>query len=248
MTKMFGNLSTDGVSDATDRTGSRGPFDANLYDATIKLAYGGHSAGGAANATIHLEIDGREHRETIYFTKKTGETFYMDKDGKTKQPMPGFTILNDLCLMASEIPLLEQEFEEKVINLWNYEAKKEIPTTVQMMTGILNQKVKVGLLKEIDDKNAKGSDGVYRPTGEKRTSNRIDKVFHPETSKTIPEYRANIEEAVFVHAWTKQNAGQTRDISKGAEGKSGAPGGSSGMFGAAGAQAAKPASSGMFGR
>lgn len=255
MTKMFGNLSTEGVSEATDRSfGGRGPFDAGVYDATVKLAYGTRSPGGANAVVLHLDIDGREHRETVYFTKKTGETFYVDKkDNKTKHPMPGFTVLNDLCLMTSDTELLAQDFEDKIVNLYDFDAKKEVPTTVPVMMGVLGKKIKVGLLQEISDKEAKGTDGVYRPTGETRTQNRLDKVFHPETSKTVPEYRAGIAEAAFIKTWLKDNEGQTRNTSKGAEGKTGTPGAAggspataSGMFGGGAAQPAQATGS-MFG-
>ena len=130
---MFKNLAVaDDVELNGDTLGSNfDPKPTGVYDAKITMAYAGKSPKGAQCVTVHADIRGGEIRETIYITNTKGETFYLSKDGKnTKHVLPGFTTIDDLCLLATEAPLSEQVTEEKTVKLYDYEAKKEIPKAV----------------------------------------------------------------------------------------------------------------------
>jgi hypothetical protein len=132
-----------------------------------------------------------------------------------------------MSLFITEKELSENDdgVETKKIKLYNFEAKAEVLTDVQCLTFLHGGKVKLGIQRVIEDKNKKGDDGEYHPTGETRTSNKIDKVFHPETRKTIPEYKHGVESDEFATAWLKRNEGQDRDQStKGAGGGAGTSG------------------------
>ena len=221
---LFGKLTNDGLEESQDRLGGFSPFDSDIYVGTIKAAYAGQSQGGATSVSIIVDMAGKEYRETFYVTNKKGENFFISPE-KKKVPLPGFTVVDDICLIASGKPLAEQSTEEKVINLYDFEAKREMPKSVPMLTDLLGQKVALGVLKQVENKNVKQGD-EYVPSAETREINVVDKVFHPEVKLTVAEARNGQEEAKFWDAWSERNKGQVRDkrtIKDGAGGNAGAP-------------------------
>lgn len=238
MGKMFSNMTTDGMEVPEDKVGGGfAPLPSNLYDAKITMIYAGKARNSdAQNVTVHMKINDQEHRETIYITNRNGENFYKDKENGKPVPLPGFTTVDDLCLFATEEGLADQETEVKTIKLYNFDEKKEVPTEVPVLVNLLNKDVQVALLRVIEDKRKADDAGVYQPTGETRTFNQIDKVFHPETGRTVNEYRHGVETAEFREIWDQKNTGNDRNKAKGANGAAGA--GTSGN-GAPGAQSQK---------
>lgn len=227
MTKMFGNLTDNGLEQSGDRLGGGGVIDTGVYDGIVKLAYAGKSqSSNAQSITAHIEINGREFRESFWVTNRNGENFYADKnDAKKRHPLPGFTMADDLCLVTTGQPLSEQTVEEKVVNLYDFEARKELPQNVPVLTDLIGKPVTVALFAQIVDKTAKDANGVYQPTGETRNENVADKFFHQESHRTVTEIREGIEEAVFYGKWAEKNNGQPpRNRAKGVQGNTGAPG------------------------
>lgn len=215
MGKLFGNLATEGVEKPEDRLGGGyEPLPSGVYDATIKLVYAGKAQNSdAQNVTIHADIDGREYRETIYVTNRNGENFYKDKESGKAIQLPGFVTVNDIALFTTDTPITELDVETKKIKVYNFEEQKELPTDVPVFTDMIGKTVKLAILRVIDDKRKRGDDGQYHATGETRTSNQIDKVFHPETGRTVNEYLNEIDPAEFLPAWEGRNAGKDRDRS-----------------------------------
>lgn len=213
MSKLFGKLKTEGLEEAGDRLGggtSAVPTD--VYDATIKVAYAGQSQGGAHSVTLLLDVDGQEVRSTQWVTNKAGENFYPDKqDSKKKHPLPGYTLIDDICLLVTGEELAEQDSDTKVVNIYDFEQKKEVPTEVPVLTALTGAKITLGILRVIEPKQKKDSAGVYKDTDETRTVNEIDKAFHPETKRTVTEYRHGVETPEFHTAWKERNAGKDRN-------------------------------------
>lgn len=242
MTKMFGNVTTAGLESAGDRIGGgRQLLESGIYTGTVKLAYAGKAKSSASQSvTVHLDINGQEHRETFWVTNKQGENFYADKqDPKKKFPIPGYASIDELCLVTTGFPLSEQDGAEKVTNLWDNDLKKEVPTKVPMLVDLLGKTVTVAIFKQKVDKQALGADNKYHNTGEFRDENVVDKFFHEETGLTANEITSGIEEPVFKTKWAEKNTGVTLDKSKGLEGKAGVPGQKpGGVFGGAAAGAA----------
>lgn len=224
---IFSNLTNEGLEEAQDRIGGFAPFETDAYDGKVKLAYAGQSEGGAHNVNFIFEgIDGRDYSETVYITNKKGENFFLNKDDKTKKvPLPGFTVVNDICLATTEAPLSEQETEEKVVMIYDYDAKKEVPKSVQVLTGLLGKPVTLGIVQQLENKSQKDQAGNYQPIADTRIVNFIDKVFHTATRKTMVE-ALNGQEAAFYTKWLERNKGQQRDkrtIKEGEAGMTGRP-------------------------
>lgn len=232
MNALFGSLTTEGLEESSDRLGGFSPLSTAIYSGNIKLAYAGQSTGGARNVTLVIDCDGQEHRETIYITNKKGENFFLNKqDNSKKVPLPGFTTIDDLCLIVTGKPLAEQATEEKVVNVYDADAKREVPKSVPMLVDLLNQQASFAILKILENKSEKDSNGNYVATAETRDTNSIDKVFHTATMMTVVEARQGADEPKFYQSWDERNTGKVRDkrdIKDGAaSGNAGRPGANS---------------------
>ena len=229
---LFGNLKSDGLEENQDRLGGFSVLDTDVYAGKVKVAYAGQSKEGARNVTLILDLGGQEHRETIYITTKKGDNFYV-KDGK-KIALPGFTTIDDLCQVTTDKVLAEQNAEEKIVNVYDPDAKKEMPKSVPVLTDLTGKDVLVAIQRSTVDKTQKNDAGEYVPTGESRDENTIEKVFHPSFRCTVVEAKkaaadGKAPEAGFITSWVERNKGKTRDKrqNKGGDVKSGRPGANS---------------------
>ena len=227
---IFGNLTNEGLEETTDRLGGFQIRATDIYPATIKAAYAGQSAGGARNVTIVVELPDGEYSETIYVTNKKGENWFLNQNDKSKKvPLPGFTTIDDICLVTTGKSLAEQDTEEKVVKIYDFEERKELPKAVQMLVDLIGQPLFLGIVQQTVDKNQKNeSTGEYEPTGETRDENVIEKVFHDPSKMTVVEARQGATEPVFFEKWLSKNKGNIRNKAKGADGngaQSGRPGG-----------------------
>ena len=222
------------LEQAKDSVGGYQPLESGAYDARIKTIYITMSKSGAMAANVVMDIDGREYREQIWISNSKGENFYV-KDGH-KIPLPGFTALNDICLCTVGKKLCELDTETRVFNVYDWEAKSELPKEVPTIVDLLDAEVTVGIIHQTVDKNVKDASGNYVPSGETRDENVIDKVFNSETHMTVNEVKEGKTEATFYNNWLKKNQGVIRNRAKGKKGTSKAV-----------ASPAKPSASPLFG-
>lgn len=218
---LFGNLTTEGLEENQDRAGGGGGArETDVYTGTIKVAYAGQSEKGARNVTIIAMLGGTEYRETVYVTNRKGENFFLSKDAKNedgspkKVALPGFTIIDDLCQVTVEKSLAEMVGEDKIINIYDYEAKKEVPKSVPVLTELTGKPVLLAIKKTLVNKNGPAPD--YTPTAETREENNIEKVFHPTLRITVVEAKEAAKSgkapvAAFVDVWLDKNKGKTHD-------------------------------------
>jgi hypothetical protein len=227
MSALFGNLTSNGLEESQDRLGGNfGPVESDIYKAVIKAAYAGQAASGARSVSFIFDLNGREFRPTIYITNKKGENFFINKQDATKKvPLPGFTTVDDICLVATGKPLAEQDAEDKVIKLYDAEAGKELPKSVPMLVELLEKEVSLAILKLLVNKNVKNdATGDYEPTAETREENNIEKVFDTESQMTVNEARQGAEKAAFWDGWLERNKGKTKDKRTLKDGETGAVG------------------------
>lgn len=247
---LFGNLKTEGLEESQDRIGGFGAVETNYYEGVIKVAYATTAASGAKAVNLIVALAGKEYRETIYVTNKKGENWFLNKDDKTKKvPLPGFTTVDDICLCATEKPLAEQDIEEKVVNVFDFEAKKELPKNVPVLVELTGKTVGFGIVKTLENKGVKQPDGSYIDGPEERDVNHIDKVFHVPTGLTMVEVRAGTkpEDAAFRDKWTEANRNKTRDKRSIKNGQGGAQAGAPRQT-AAPQQGGTPARKSLFGK
>jgi hypothetical protein len=236
---LLSGLSTDSnIADEKDSVGGGSRTrESGLYPLTINLAYITKSTNGAMALNLLLADDDGEVRQQLWVTNRNGQNFYTDKKGD-KQYLPGFNMANSLALLTVGKEIAALDTEDKVINLYNFDTKGDVPTKVDMIVDLLGKEVLVGLIKQTVDKTQKNpnfdqskpehkdTNPSYVPTGETRDENEIDKFFRAEDRMTSSEIKARATEAVFADTWDKKWTGVTRNRAKGAPagtGTAGAP-------------------------
>ena len=241
---LLANLTNDeSIQNETDRVGGSGILATGAYQSKIDLAFITTSAGGAMALNLHLKTnDDRTVRSQLWMTsgKDKGCKNYYEKDGQ-KNYLPGYLLAESLALLTVGKSISGCDTEEKVVNLYSYEAKAEVPTKVQMVMELLNKDVIAGIVKQTVDKNVK-TDAGYVPSGETRDENEIDKFFRARDGMTTAEIRAQSEKAVFIDTWKAKNGPEfVRNKAKGA-----AAGGTAGAPKAAGAASTKKPTTSLF--
>lgn len=221
---LFANLGTEGLEKAEDRVGGGySPQEADIYGMTIKVAYASTATSGAKAVNIIGDINGTEYRETIYVTNKAGENFFLNKqDSSKKVPLPGFTTINDICLIVAGKELKDVAIEEKTIKLWDYDAKAELPKSVPVLTDLTGGTLSVAIQKNLENKSEKKGDS-YVAIADTRETNNIDKAFDTASRMTVLEAQNGAEGPAFWDTWLTKNKGKVRDkreIKDGQAGKS----------------------------
>lgn len=222
------NLKTDAsITAEKDSVGGGSRIlESGLYMATVTMAYIVTAGSGAIGLALALKTNAGEVKETVYMTSGTakGGKNYYEKDGE-KFYLPGFLLANSLSLLTVGKEIGDLEPEQKVVNVWNSDAKAEIPTKVDMLTDLLGQEIYMGVLKQLVDKTKKDDAGVYQPTGETQERNAIDKFFRARDKMTVAEIRGQAEKATFAETWTEKHTGNVQDKTSKAKpnGKPGAP-------------------------
>lgn len=225
---LFGKLTTDGLEEQTDRLG--GGFtalDHNIYSGKLKALYAITAGSGAMGVVILFQHAGGEYRETVYVTNRNGENFFVDKTTQKKVPLPGFTTINNICMITTGKPLSEQTIEDKVFNIWDKEAGKELPKSVPTLVDTMGQDISFGILKYLEDKT-KLEGNEYVPTGETRDTNQIHTVFHTESHSTLLEAEKG-QDPTFWDKWVEKYVGtpaidRTSKVPGVSKGKPGVPG------------------------
>lgn len=214
--------------------------ESGIYKFAVALAYLQKSKedankGGALGLFLVLKDQAGEYKPTIYLTSgkdKGCKNYYEDKDGK-KNYLPGFNLGNSLALLTTGKEISQLDTEDKVVNIYNYDAKADVPTKVACVTEIMGKEIYAAVLKRITDKNVKDASGAYVPSGETREENEIDKFFcaidgfDKLTSAEIKAKRggAELPEKTFYAQWQEKNAGKVIDKSTKGAGTPGAPAG-----------------------
>lgn len=226
--ELFAGLESDkSIENETDYIGTT-VLESGLYEFTIDVAFMTVADSGAKAFNLRLKYDGdKDYRQVLYVSSgkaKGGANFYTDKNGK-KRYLPGFNIANAICLLTVKKEISKQVAVEKVINLWNKDAKAEKPTPVKVIDALTGKKFLGGVIKQVVDKRVKDpATAKYVPTGETREENDIDKIFRASDGLTVAEIRAKVTEAVYKDTWEKVNTGVTRNKAKGTSAAPGTPG------------------------
>lgn len=225
MTALFGNLKdkTKNMEAAVDRIGGGGYIlDSDIYPMTLKMAYVGTAKSGATFISTIFTREGSdtEYREDLYITSgdEKGNLPYYVKNDKNF-PLPGYTIVSDLCLVLGGVPLEETSFEEKTVNVYDMEAKKELPKSVMVPVDIIGKQCLLAIQKSLETKQVKGNNGEYVDSDETRETNNIEKVIDLDSRMTVVEAMANATEPVYHDTWLEKNKGKVYDKTKKKGGK-----------------------------
>lgn len=211
---MFNNIqnSAEAMNETSDRLGGFQPLPSGIYRATVALAYGSASQGGALSLVVKYNI----HREgekdypftqTYWVSTKKGETFYTDKNGN-QHNLAGFNHANHLVNLIAGTDLRGAKSENKTVNLYSYEAKKEVPTTVPVLVDLVGGEVALAI-KQIKANKQEKVDGTYVDTNDERVYNDVDKIFKIDKGQlyTFDELR-NSANPEFALKWKERWEGK----------------------------------------
>lgn len=215
MSNLFGNLNIPtNVEQDSDFLGGTGALDSDIYPATITHVYSKVAASGARALAFKFELNvgGRNvpYSEDLYVTDRQGNVSFTH-NGSTRF-LPGYNLINSItkALLGKEITQITSE--KRVLPIYNYEMKKEVPTEVDAVTELFGKKVHIALQKVRKNKEVKDANGVYQPTAEERIYNSIDKILFEVDGKikTFNEATAQAD-ATFAEGWLAKNKGNVRD-------------------------------------
>ncbi len=214
---LLSTVKTDSSVQAERDTlgGGRTLVDSGVHLATIKLAYLEKSSNEAVGLNLTADLEGKEYKETLWITNRNGETFYIDSRSKEKRSLAGFLHADAIALLTTGKAITELGTEKKIIKVYNYKAKQDLPTEVEVLVDLLGKQVQLGILKSTEFKRVKQDDGTYAETAETQETNSIEKVFHAAHGKTVAECRAQVETATFIEEWKTAWTGKVRDKTKG---------------------------------
>jgi hypothetical protein len=226
---LLKNLETKAnVEGEKDVLGGGGVLDTNVYPMKVKVAYFTTAASGAVAINLQGDVDGKEVRQQFWVLSGNdkGNKNTYTKDGK-EHYLPSFLTANSLALLTVGKELSQLDVEKKVIKLYDFEAKEERPTEVDVLVELTGQLIQAGIQKQTVDKNEKGDDGKYYPTGETREINEVVKFFRYDDGLTVPEIEKGVTEAKFKDDWVAKWAGKVINKAKGNKdgAKSGLPSG-----------------------
>lgn len=211
---------------STERVSTGGYlWESGVYKSQIKMVYLDQAKSGAVSFNIILTNDeGKELREAMYIKSGNakGNKTYYEKDGK-QYPLPGYATANSMCVAATGkgLPECMQSIEKKMVNVYNVEAKKELPTERPVVMSLLGQTVTAAVHEVVEDKNIKNAAGEYVPSGETRSRNEC-KFFGNAAGLTAEEIQSGSEASKFKQ-WAEKNAGKKVDRSTGAAAASSTP-------------------------
>lgn len=217
---MLDNLRTDSTVENEEDFLGGGILDSNLYDFVVNMAYFDVSKGGANSLNLELKTaKGQTMRTTLWITSGTAKgckNYYEDKNGKRRY-LPGFNQANAICMLGINKEISNVAPEKKVIKVYDFDAKKEVPQEKDVIMELIGAEITCGVIKQVVDKNVKNASGDYVASGETREENEIDKVFRTSDGFTVAELRAKETVAAFKDKWEAKHAGVTRNRAKGAD-------------------------------
>lgn len=230
---------------ATDSVGEVFLLDSGVHNLKIDTAYFGESRNGAISVNITFKGTGSTLRQTFYITSgkaKGQKTTYKDRNG-AEHFLPGYTTVNDIGLLTVNKGIPDLDTEDKMVNIFDYSLRKEVPTKVPMIMDLLGKNITLGVIKQTVNKNVKNGEGKYVPsvstiegvtTFDTRDENEIDKVFRTSDHMTTAEVQTKETVATFMNDWKIKWEGKIRNRAQGATASgavAGAPTGTkSGMF------------------
>ena len=196
MANALASLTTEGMERQADTLGGgKVLLPTDIYKLHVKYAYLGESSGGALSITVVGSVNGGDYSETFWITNKEKKQYYMSKNGK-KVPLPGFTIIEDMCLFATGKSLSQQNTIDKIIEKYDPETSSMQKASVPVVEGLLDKDVLVAISQVKEFKRKKFDDG-YHTISETTGYSGIGRVVRLDKELTADEVLEDVEEPAF---------------------------------------------------
>jgi hypothetical protein len=209
MTQELNFGGNEEIVENTESVGGWSADESGVQAVIVTVAYLTKSINGASMFNMEtLDKNENKRRYTICISNVKGETFYTDKKTQEKRMLPGYQLVNNLCMATAGKPFKDvyAAGKDKSIDLMDWESRKEIPTMVKTFPSIYKKLVKLGVIKKIENARKGG-----KPTNEQREVNEIHTVFHASDNRTPKEVANKVADAVMFAKWEKYWVGRTKD-------------------------------------
>ena len=186
-------------------------WDSGVYKTIVDMAYFDQSKGGAHSLNVTLlGEDGKKLKQTIWFTNRKEEVHFINQKGE-KDYLPGYTLANNLALIITGEDINEafESSEKKMVNVYDFNEKKEKPTEKSVATSLLGKQVKVAVLKQTVNKRVNDGTGNYVDSAETRDENQIKEFYFSDSDLTVVEKAKDAKEALMMPKWAERNTGKT---------------------------------------
>jgi len=192
--------------------------DTGAYDFIVEMAYGGVSKGGAYFIDVKLKTENGQRMNVKEYitsgTEKGVRPYYIDKDGKQKA-LPGYSKMNALDILLTGNTAQYPATETKTIPLYNYDAEKDVPTQVEVVTGWIGKPI-TGLVRCAREfKRAQNEKKQWVDTTETKEVAEVIHFVDSVTGQTRSEKMTGKEAAVKPQFDTKYDSNYVLDRTKG---------------------------------
>ena len=204
---FFDNVQVDNNAQQDEDKIGYSPIESGIYKATIEMASGVVSAGGARGLRLVFKLiaEGKERTltETFWFTTKEGKTFSIDKKTGDRRMLGGYNHAQALAVLLCNKDFMQLPMEERLIKI------KDDPEKVPVFVNLLNKQVAIAVLKVKENARAQVN-GEYTNTNEVRYTNSIEKIFD-EKGFTHKERKDGTEQPEFAKQWKERWEGKEKD-------------------------------------
>lgn len=185
-------------------------LDSDLYKTTVKMAYLVIHESKAQGIAFEFDLGGGKifKIEQIIKTKE-GKNYFINTKTKLTAPLAGFTVVDDICTITTGKGLKGQATEQKIVKVYNFDKKEDVPTQVHVLTDLLGKEVGLAVIKRLENKSKKEGDR-YVATSETITRNDIVKAVYPDNGTTVGE-RTEKKDPTWAAGWVKNNKGKTKE-------------------------------------
>lgn len=212
---LFGSIKNDGMEQTTDRIGGGGfTLETDIYVGEVVQAFVEQSQSGATWVNLEFKFtDGSTFKTNQMVANKDGEAFFVDSKTKNRIPFNGYTVVDDICMVITGEPMVNQEHEEKVVSVYDFESRKDVNRERPVLINLIGGPVALAIQKKIENKRKPDDNGKYVETNDRQEVNNVVKVMHPETKQTLNE-AIDGKEATYWDKWLERNQHKTWDTYK----------------------------------
>ena len=186
-------------------------WDSGVYKTIVDMAYFDQSKGGAHSLNVTLlGEDGKKLKQTIWFTNRKEEVHFINQKGE-KDYLPGYTLANNLALIITGEDINEafENSEKKMVNVYDFNEKKEKPTEKSVATSLLGKQIKAAVLKQTVNKRVNDGSGNYVDSAETRDENQLKEFYFSDSDLTVVEKAKDATEPLMMPKWAERNTGKT---------------------------------------
>ncbi len=226
---LFSGLDANGTVEVEEeKLGGGGMVkDTGSYDFVVEMAYGGVSAGGAYFIDVKLKTESGQFMTVKEYitsgTEKGVRPYYIDKEGKQKA-LPGYSKMNALDILLTGNEAQYPATETKTIMLYNYDAEKDVPTEVEVVTGWIGKPI-TGLVRAVREfKRVQNEKKQWVESTETKDTAEVIHFVDSVTGQTRSEKMTNKDATVKPQFDTKYDENYVLDKTKG-KGKAPSKGG-----------------------